>query len=239
MAEINALSLLSDPNLEAYYRHESGQLTTDSSGNGVTLTNTNTVGQTTGKYGDAADFSASNSNKYLIGNTDLGIGGGAISIVGWVKLNAEISSGEWAFFMQEDASTHVRYDVRYEYNSGTRRLVFNRAKMNVADQDFTYNLTMGTADFYHIALTYDGSTLRGYVNGSEVGFVNASGDGAAVGVDSIKIGVSDNGSSLEAYASIIADDVAYFSRALSEIELTQINDLSSSNGGASFLLNFI
>lgn len=97
---------------------------------------------------------------------------------------------------------------------------------------------MGTDDFYHIALTYDGSTLRGYVNGVSVGSVAASGDGATVGVDSIKIGVSDNGTSLEAYASIDADDVAYFNRELTAEEVSQLG-IPTTTTGAAFLLNFV
>lgn len=234
MAELNTLSaLLADGNLKAYYRMESGALTTDSSSGGNTLTNNNTVGEGTGKYGGAADFSATNTDKNLLLNSDLGITGGAISIVGWVKLKAEIGSGDWCFWVQEDAGTHTRNEIRYDYNGGTRTLHFSRVKMNVGSQAVDYAITMGTSNWVHLAYTYDGSTIHAYVNGADVGNAAATGSGAAVGVDNFKIGAGDNGASLEAFASILADDVAVFNRELTAAEVLQLyTDTSRTRGMA-------
>lgn len=231
MAELNTLSgLLADATLKAYYRFESGALTTDSSGEANTLTNTGTVAEDTGKYGGAADFGDANSTKYFLANTDLGIGGGSITLAGWHKPNGDIASGTWAFQMQEDAASHVRFDIRYEYNGGTRRVLFNRTKMNVGAQSVTHNITLGSTSWTHLALTYDATSIIGYVNGLPVGTTAASGDGAAVGVDSIKMGVGDDGSSLEAYSSSDIDDITYFSRALTAAEILQLYSDPASSG---------
>src|SRR3990167_2629412 len=88
-----------DANLVAYYRFNSGALTTDSKGSN-TLTNVNTVGETAScKFGYAADTGESNSNKLFTIATNLGINGnGDISISFWAKLRTEIGAGSQYFF---------------------------------------------------------------------------------------------------------------------------------------------
>lgn len=217
-SEINTNKLKTDSNLKAYYRFESGALTTDSSGNGYTLTNNNTVGETTGKFGGAADFGSSNTNKSLSISNDLGILGTAITLSCWVKLNTEVASGSYHFVSQQNNTTDIWFHLSYEFNSGTRRLAFKRTRNGVANDEFFYTITLGTSNWYHLILTYDSATVRGYLNGVLVGSVASTGNGSGTTLDSFDIGRYNNGS----YASALIDDVAVFNRALSAEEVRSL-----------------
>ena len=222
MAELQYTALIDDANLQAYYRLESGALTTDSSGNSKTLTNNNTVGEGTGKFGGCADFGSSNSDKYLSLTDDLGITGGAISISCWVKLNAEIGSGTWDFVSQSDAGTFTIYTIRYDYNGGTRRIGFVRNKNNVATEVVWLNTTMGTSNWYNLVLTYNGTNMTGYIDASAGTPTAMSGNGNTAGADAISIGASmgwNAGGTKLFYASALIDDVAIFDRALTDVEV--------------------
>lgn len=222
--EINnsPLKTSSASNLKAYYRMESGALTTDSSGNSVTLTNNNTVGEGTGTFGGAADFGTANTNKYLSSTNALGIDGGAISISFWVKLNTEISANRYYFVVQRALTageTKTSYWIWYNYNAGTRQLNWGRDKNGTAEQLVTVNATLGTSNWYHMALTYDGTTLRGYLNGQSQGSVAASGSGGVTGTSGLFIGSLD-GSSF--FTNALIDDVSYFNRALTADEIKEL-----------------
>ena len=224
-AELYKSVLLNNANLKAYYRFESGALTTDSSGQGKTLTNVNTAVDGTGVYGGAVDLGSTNSTKYLYIANDLGITGGACTVSIWVKNNSDIGSGAWKFWTQGDAGTFVDFQVAYEYNSGTRRLQFRRIRRGTSTADFAYNLTMGTSNWYHIVQTYDGTTVRGYVNGAYVGSVASSGNGASNTVDGFNVGADgsdQSGGTLSAYCSSIFDDVAVFDAALSADQIKEL-----------------
>lgn len=218
--ELIHTSLRNDPNLKAYYRMESGALTTDSSGNNETLTNNNTVGEGVGKFGGAADFGAANTNKSLSrAGTIGGITNGNITILGWVKLNAEIAANEWEIFQHQNATNFVEYYVRYQYNAGTRRLVFARNRANVANDNFSYNVTLGTSVYVLIAITYDGTTIRGYVNDTEVGTVASSGDGTSALTNYFAIG---GNAEISLWSSALFDDVAVLNRQLSGVEISNL-----------------
>lgn len=240
MAELNTLALKNDAALKAYYRLNSGALTTDSGPNTKTLTNNNTVGEDTGKYGGAADFGTANTNKSLSRVDDLGIQGGACSLAGWFRVNTAIADGgSWMFVAVEDSGTSVQYGIQYSRSGSTRTLTFRRYRQGVSADAVTYNVDLGATNWHHIVLTYDGTNLRGYLNNSLVaGPTGYSGNGSGVSADSFSIG-NQRGAATgnRLFASIDADDVAVFSKALSVDEIDELyTDVAS--GAIHFGANF-
>ena len=225
MPELITTSLFSDPNLVSYYRLQD---LTDSKGSN-TLTNTGSVTFSEGYFGNGANFGSSNAGSFLSVASNLGVSGGACSFSVWVKLLSEITALNWAFVSLEDATTHVRNEIRYAYNAGTQQLQFTRSRMNVASDTLTYTITLGTSAWRNLLFTYDGSTVTGYVNGVSVGTVASSGSGVTVGSNNFKIGASDNGTTSEGFASSILDDVPVFTRALTAAECALM--YSSGPGG--------
>lgn len=223
MAELNTLSLLSDANLIAYYRFNTGALTTDSKGSN-TLTNNNTVGETaSGKYGYAADFGTSNTDKYFSRASDLGITGGAISMAAWIKVRTEPgdATGQ-AIVYQSDSGNDVAFDITYKQTSSVPKITCTRSRDGIGADAVSHDVTLGTTLWHHVALTYNGTTMRLYLNGTDVGNTAASGNGSdPVTTDSFNIGRYgyDTGSN---YASMYIDDVAVFNRALTAEEVLSL-----------------
>jgi len=216
--ELYSTSLFNDDNLVAYYRLED----TNDSKNSYNLTNNNSVAFNPAKFNNGADFGTSNTNKYLSISNNLGITGGNITLSFWLKLNTEIGSGTYDLIDQESLANNTGNYVTYEYNGGTRRLTFNRVRQYVVVNSAAYNITLGTSSWYYVVYTYDGSNIRGYVNGSLVaGPVASSGYGTAGGMNRFTVGWGGVGG----YTSGIIDDVAVFSRALSPTEISNFYNL--------------
>lgn len=192
----------------------------DSSGTAATLSNVNTVTFTPAKFNNGANFGAANSNKYLLSTSAMTIDGGAITMMGWFKLNAEIGSGNWVFSGQTNSVSKVANEFRYDYNAGARALTFVREKRGVAAQEASYTVAFGTEKFFHLAYIYDGTTLRGYHNSNLVASVAASGSGSTASNDCGYIGARKNdGGAASNFSSIMADEVVFLNRALSHSEL--------------------
>lgn len=233
--ELFKTALFDDANLIAYYRFNSGALTTDSKGS-FTLTNNNTVGEGTGKFGIGADFGSSNSTKYFSRNDGVFTSQNKTLSL-WVKLNTEISSGEWYFAYSYNKTDGREHNISYQYNSGTRRLDFRCSKTNVAAQDIFYNVTLGTSSWHNIVLTFNGSVIKGYLDGSPVGELNSTGNGSTEYLDVFGIGNSlsvANRNPGTGYASAIIDDISLFSRALSDDEILLLYNQKDSGGFFAF-----
>lgn len=221
MPEIHKINFATDTGLMGYYRMETGALTTDSSTNARTLTNNNTVSEVSGRFGIAADFGTTNTNKSLTIANTMGITGGNISFSFWVKMNTELASGETCFILQGSLTNLVRNQVEYVF-SGSPILRFRRTRSNVADDDATFIVSLGTVRFHHIAYTYDGATVRGYLNGVQVTSVASVGNGSATGSDQFSIGARNTIGTPDEFSSSVIDDVAVFNRTLSAAEVFSI-----------------
>lgn len=234
MAEFLSNSLYSDANCKAYYRVESGALTTDSKSS-YTLTNTGTVAEiASGKFGYAADFGSGNTSKYLqLNGNNMGITSGSITMMCWIKTNyADISSGQWSLLHHTDAGSKVHYDIGYQYNGGTRRVIFDRSKRTVADDFVAYNIALDTSLWYHLAVVYNGTTLYGYFNGANIGNTASSGTGSGTySVTGMFIGSEvNNGDTVVDFYSGFMDDIVIFDRALSDAEILSIYQDQLSHG---------
>ena len=91
MPQLLNTPLFSDANLVHYYKLEN---TSDSKGSN-TLTNVNSVAFNAAKFGNGADFGASNTTKELYSTVAPEIDGGAGTLIFWVKLQTEIASGAY------------------------------------------------------------------------------------------------------------------------------------------------
>jgi len=229
MAELHSLELLQDANLQAYYRLED---VTDSK-NSYDLTNVGTVAFNAAKYKNGGDCGETNNSKYLTVANNLGIDGGAISIASWVKCKTEIGTGLYIFLNQVSTTSKVKNEIWYDYNGGTRRLVFSREQVGLTPTQVAYTVTLGTSDWHHIAYTYDGTNIRGYVNGVLIaGPTAASGNGSTAVSSGFTIGARWDGSA-SYYASMIFDDTAVFNRALT---LAETKSLYRSGSDKMFLV---
>ena len=233
--ELSTTPLASDANLKAYFKLED---VNDSTANAYNLTNHGTSTFTSAKFNNGGNFGSSGSGKYLSILNDLGITGGAITMVGWVKLLTELTgSGEYTFFSQGDAGNKVTYRMDYEYNSGNPRLRAQRIRQGTSVDEVTYNTGgLGTSVFHQLALVYDGSNLSAYMDGSLVAGPTAySGNGSSGGADQFSIGAEETGAFGQNWSYAVIDDVAVFNRALTATEISNLYNGFPVEGGYYFM----
>jgi hypothetical protein len=153
-------------------------LTLDSSGNAYTLTNVNTVGNTATQIEQGADFGTANTNKALnVAQFPFNAFSSSKSFSFWIRMNTEIGSSFQQIMSADKVGGGSRdfYHFYYDYNSGTRRLVFIRTSTGTGT--LTYNIALGTTNLHAFTWTYDSSdnNMRLYYNGSLVTTVAATG----------------------------------------------------------------
>lgn len=222
--ELFKTPLAADANLKAYYRMESGALTTDSSGNGKTLTNNNTIGEAAGiVFGGAADLGTANTNKYFsIADALSYVNGSAYSIACWVKFRTELTGdGDLDFIAGVgEAATDTFLQLFYQQTAGVKMVTAQHYKNGVgASGTKNFNVTLGTLVAHHIALVSAGTTLRVYVDGVDSGTVAISGNGTGGVSNGFFIG-SNIGASQ--FANMYVDEIACFNRALTQAEITSL-----------------
>lgn len=218
-------STYDNSNLKAYYKFDNGAITTDSSGNSYTLTNSNSVANDSGgQFGYCATTATNNTNKVLYINNACGVTAtSAKSISFWVKMNEEPGSGTQDRFYQYilGGATGTSLWIEYQNNSGTYRLRY--AYYGAPAFDKYYNVTLGTTNWHHIAMTFDGTNAIGYYDGNVV-----ASSAAATGTLNLS-GYTDQHTYFSAhtgapgqFASCKLDDVGLFNDVLSGTEVTDI-----------------
>lgn len=214
------MSLLT--NLIAYYKFD------EASGNavdvvgGFNLTNNGSAGFVSGLIGNCADYGTTNSTKFFRISNNLGITGGAITISTWIKMRTEIAGGVQTIALQGDAGVDVNYIVTYEYNGGTRRIGFNRQKQAVSNNIRYGNATLGTSSWHHVVLTYDGTNLAGWLDGTQIASnLATSGNGSAAAVSDLILG-ADQGQNAYNYLNAYQDETAIYNRAISPTEIAEL-----------------
>ena len=169
----------------AVYHLES--LTTDSTGNGYTLTNNNSVAaSSSGKFGGgAADFGATNTNKTLSVSNNLGIDGGNCSISAW---HAPHSATGTVGGVAETTSQNTDVTQSMWYHGGVPASYNSRSRRNVTDAFSNVAGSIASGVYAYCNYTYDGTNVRGYRNTTAATAAAASGNGSGSNPDITIIG---------------------------------------------------
>jgi len=208
--ELTKTVLKDNANLKAYYRFESGALTTDSSGNGKTLTNNNTCTETTGKYGGGV--AVNGSNQYLTISDVFGLVATNWSIALWAKTD---TASKFGFLVNigEIGGTDGFGIIQNNNVNSTAGNYISVILNNVAFENFSTQFP-DTTNYHHIVVTRDSSTLRLYVNGAY--------KGSSVDSPIAPTGVTAIGSNGASYFDGNIDDVAIFGTALSADQIKEL-----------------
>lgn len=203
--------------------------TSDATGNGFTLTNNGTTTFSAGLIGNAANFGTSNSSKYLSIASSYGITG-SFSVSLWVKISTEIASGAYYFFDLVDTTTQVRYVLFYNYNAGSPQIGIDRVKLGVSDNVVTWSSGfLGTAAWHHIVVTFDGSTLTLYGDGSSRGTpLSTSGNGVGSAISAAAFGCERFGDPT-VFLSGLIDVAGIWNVGLSSAEVTELWNSGAGN----------
>jgi hypothetical protein len=143
-------------NIKAYYALED---VNDGSGNGYNLTNGGSVTFTPAKYANGANLGAGNTTKSLYAATNLGITvNNPFTIMFWFKLFTEPALNAYQalfHFRIGTAAASKEIVLYYRDDAGTKKLSLNI--YTNAWHYATYNITLGTTDWYQIGAMYNGS----------------------------------------------------------------------------------
>jgi len=147
---------------------------------------------------------------------------GPFTIEAWINYSQLTGpSGDCIVAKGVDAETSIDWALTVSTNHKLRPHV----KAGGTWIHFDCDTTLAAGTWYHVAMVYDGSTLKGYVNGNLDGFRPASGAVQATD-NSMKIGAYApvNGTSSKAFFAGQIDELSIYDRALSLNEIKNISD---------------
>jgi chitodextrinase len=193
----------------------SGTSVADLSGSGNTATLRNATIVAGGKYGGAVSLNGTNATVTVPESATLDLTAG-MTIEAWVRPTGFAASQ--ALVAKERAGGGFPYGV--ELDSGAPAgYVTTRSQKTARGR-----ASLATSTWAFLATTYDGSTVRMYVNGTQVGSKTASGS-IATSTGQLSIG---GDSVWGEYFTGLVDNVRIYNRALSTTELAA--DQSSALG---------
>jgi len=208
---------LASPGLVAAYGFEEGSGTTvaDASGNGNTGSLMNGLRRTTGKMGGGLSFDGVNDYVAVPNSSSLDISGTKITISLWANItdtgnDLVLLSKVW--FSSLMLYPWHQYGIEFDGN-GAKTVDFYFADVSGALRTFSMTAPLGV--WTHIAFTYDGATVKGYVDGvqklsvPETRSIQARGNELRLGVD---------GAFGQAFKGQL-DEVRIYNRALSASEI--------------------
>lgn len=236
----NSLQLTSQPNgLVAYYPFDeaSGTAAYDDSSNANNGSLIATPGRVAGKVNGALDFNGSTS--YVNAGT-YSIGGSAMTASAWVY-GAPLA-GEARIGAKSSGQAEGDHDWMLGLGSGAGATERLRIRLKTGGVTTTYSTPdLGLVDntWYHAAFTYDGSNVRVFLNGNEVGSFAKTGtlDQSSLPV---RIGAGNDGSGGVAAAwDGMIDEFKLFSRALAPAELKAEYDAGNAGQPAGLALGTV
>jgi hypothetical protein len=161
------------PGLVAAYGFDegSGASTADQSGNGNTgtLSNTGWAGASAGKFGNALSFNGSSSMVTVADAASLDLTSG-MTVEGWVK-PATSGGGLFRTLLVKEQSGNLVYGLYANSDSNRPQAQVTVGSPRLLDA----TAGLATNSWTHLAATYDGSSERLYVNGTQVSQLAISG----------------------------------------------------------------
>ena len=147
------------------FNEASGTSATDSSGNGNIATLVNGVARTTGNYGGGLTFDGVNDYLTIPNSPSLNIAGSGLTLSMWIRPQA-LSGGDSVVlgkFWNATTMTSPYYQYGLELAGGTVPTFYVGTTSGVLSASMGSALALG--QWSHLAVVFDGSQVRYYLNG--------------------------------------------------------------------------
>lgn len=149
------------------FDEKTGSYAYDTSGNGSTGTLTNSPSWSTGKIGGALSFSG---NKYVdAGDTNSLKLTSTGTLEAWIYPRAYPTAGSWSVVASKGNWGAGRNEYSIYYQASSSNIRFEIAGSSATPFATTANTNTPLNRWSHLALTFDGTNIQGYVNGVPVG----------------------------------------------------------------------
>ncbi len=186
--------------------------------NSVTLASTGAI---MGDTDQAANFGGGANDRVQV--NPFGVAGTGITILAWFKPNG---FGDDRFVAKTIGTATADYHWALGLDSGSRLSAY--LKINGTTQYRTPTVSgLANGVWCFAALTYDGSTMRTYLNGVQVDTVSVAGTLSTDSTVAVALGNLPSGAGNRAFAGVL-DDVAVYDK---QLTATQIYDLYITGGG--------
>jgi hypothetical protein len=192
------------------FNEGSGTTTVDQSGSGNTGTLVGASWAATGKFGKALSFNGSSARVTIPDSPSLDLTTG-MTLMAWVNPTANTS---WRTVVLKETSNDLAYALYASSDTNRPGVWMN----TTSTQSVTGTAQLALNTWTNVAATYDGATLRFYVNGAQAGS-KAVTPSMLVSGNPLQIG--GNAVWGEYFAGLI-DEVRVFNRALTASEISSL-----------------
>ena len=189
------------------FDENSGVTAQDSSGNNNNGSTNGTAWTTSGKYGNALSFNGSTNYVTVNDSNSLDLTN-AMTLEAWVK---PVSLSSWRSILLKEKSGNLNYALYANTDSDRPSVEINNGSSN----DTRGAAKISTGVWTHLAGTYDGSTLKLYINGNLVSSKSVSG-AATTSSNPLRIG---GNTVWGEYFNGLIDEVRIYNKALSQSEI--------------------
>src|SRR3989344_4224642 len=195
----------------------SGLIALDSSGNGTTGTLQGNPVWSIGKIGGSLDFNGVNQYVSL---PNIDVVGTGITIATWVNFDSFPSNSDARFVSK---ATNVLENDHYwmlgQTNNGNNRLRFRLKTDGNTNTLIASSGNLSVNTWYHVAAVYDGSAMKLFLDGVEVGSVAKSGTISTNSSVPVNLARNPDGSN---YLDAELDEVRIYNRGLSANEIIEV-----------------
>ncbi len=205
--------------LVAHYRlnETSGTVASDAAGS-YSGTLRNGAAWAPGRYAGGVSFDGIND---YISLPAINASGSGFTVAMWVRTSSFRPSDQ-QFLSKATGTSEQQHDWMLGLSSG-RRLRFRLKSNGVTTTLTAYSGDLPQDTWYHATATYDGTRMRLYVNGVEVGSTSKSGAVAMNANVPVNLGRNPDGAR---YMNGVLDDVRIYNRALTPAEIGAADEQS-------------
>lgn len=215
---------VSPPSIEAQWEFDegAGTVASDSSGNGNNASLVGTFWSTDTPDGSAFSMETNGGSNELVDIGNMDVSGNAMTLSMWIKADDfDIQDARLISKATSTASGDHYWMLSMLRVSGENRIRFRLMTNGDTDTLIASSGDIAADTWYHVAGVYDGSTMRIYVDGVEVGSVAKTGSIDTNAAVAAAIGNQPSGAGDKGFDGKI-DSVQIFSRALSQGEINAL-----------------